>query len=139
MLLRYSSLVVETIPHHRDYYALCQKERSFAKKKLFAVLDELETLKPLVRQLDQLDNANTTSQAHQIDGQKLIPDASTVPLLPALNYKSFLSYDNKRLSPVTAPSSTLKQNNENTRVSSSYSIDTQFQKLSACITKTLLF
>lgn len=130
MLLRYSSLVVETIPHHRDYQALCQKEKSFTKKKLFAVLDELETLKPLVRQLDQLDNADTTSQMHQIVGQKLIPDASTGSLLPALNNKPFLSYENKQLSPVTAPSSTLKQTNEYTRVSSSYSIDTQFQKRS---------
>lgn len=30
--LNLSSLVVETIPRHRDYHALCQKERSFAKK-----------------------------------------------------------------------------------------------------------
>ncbi|CAA2939533.1 AMSH-like ubiquitin thioesterase 3 [Olea europaea subsp. europaea] len=67
---------------------------------------------------------------HQIDGQKLIPDASTGSLLPALNNKPFLSYENKRLSPVTAPSSTLKHNNEYTQVSSSYSIDTRFQKLS---------
>ncbi|KAL2506825.1 AMSH-like ubiquitin thioesterase 3 [Abeliophyllum distichum] len=123
ILLRYSSLVAETIPHHRDYQALCKKERLFTKKKLSAVLDELESLKPQVRQLDQLD------QTHQIDGQKMIPDASAGSFLPALNNKPFLSYDNKRLSPVTAPSST-KQNNEYTRVSSSHSIDTQFQKLS---------
>lgn len=70
-------------------------------QKLFAVLDELENLKPLVRQLDQPDNASTTSQMHQIDGQKLIPDASTGSLLPALNNKPFLSYENKRVLSMT--------------------------------------
>ncbi|KAL2530623.1 AMSH-like ubiquitin thioesterase 3 [Forsythia ovata] len=97
ILLRYSSLVAETIPHHRDYHALCKKERSFAKKKLSAVLDELESLKPQVRQLGQLDNVNTTSQTHQIGGQKMIPDASAGSFLPALNNKPFLSYDNKQV------------------------------------------
>ncbi|KAG8370489.1 hypothetical protein BUALT_Bualt14G0122100 [Buddleja alternifolia] len=74
------------------YSRLCLKERAFFKKKLLAVIDELENLKPQVPlQLDELDKM---SQA------------------------------------ITAPSSSLKPNNQYARVSSSNSVDSQFQKLS---------
>ncbi|KAF8015581.1 hypothetical protein BT93_H1179 [Corymbia citriodora subsp. variegata] len=45
ILLRFSSLVSETIPFHRDYQLLHPKERSTYRKKLLDVLDELESLK----------------------------------------------------------------------------------------------
>ncbi|KAM1081324.1 hypothetical protein ACFX19_016046 [Malus domestica] len=50
MLLRFSSLVSETIPCHRDYRASVQGEKVFLKKKLFDALNELEELKPAVKQ-----------------------------------------------------------------------------------------
>ncbi|PIN19234.1 SMAD6 interacting protein AMSH, contains JAB/MPN/Mov34 domain [Handroanthus impetiginosus] len=124
ILLRYSSLVSETIPYHQDYQTLCPKERTFYKKKLPSVLDELETLKPQVRrQLDEQEKVNTATQVRQFDGPNKF--ASSV------NNKASLSYSNKQmLQPSTAPSSSLKQNNEFNRFSSSNSIDSQFQKLS---------
>ncbi|KAG8370493.1 hypothetical protein BUALT_Bualt14G0122500 [Buddleja alternifolia] len=126
ILLRYSSLVSETIPYHRDYQALCLKERAFFKKKLLAVIDELENLKPQVRrQQDELDKVNTATQKHQFDGPNQISYVSS------LNNKASLSYNNKQMSQaITAPSSSLKPNNQYARVSSSNSIDSQFQKLS---------
>ncbi|GFP99630.1 amsh-like ubiquitin thioesterase 3 [Phtheirospermum japonicum] len=125
ILLRYSSLVSETIPFHRDYQTLCPKERSFYKKKLLSVLDELETLKPKVRrQLDELEKANTTTQTHRFDGPNKISYA------PSLNNKPSLTYSNKQISqPITAPSSSLKQTPDHTRFSSPSSIESQFQKL----------
>ncbi|CAO2826994.1 unnamed protein product [Amaranthus hypochondriacus] len=50
MLLRFSSLVSETIPSHREYAASPQSKRSFLKKQLLIALNELETLKPAVKQ-----------------------------------------------------------------------------------------
>ncbi|XP_074271695.1 AMSH-like ubiquitin thioesterase 1 isoform X1 [Silene latifolia] len=50
MLLRYSSLVSETIPRHRDYAASTQITRSSLRKQLFVALKELEELKPAVKQ-----------------------------------------------------------------------------------------
>ncbi|KAK6161024.1 hypothetical protein DH2020_004405 [Rehmannia glutinosa] len=95
-------------------------------QKLLAVLDELETLKPKVRrQLDELEKVNTATPMHQFDGPNKISYASS------LNNKSSLIYSNKQmLQPITAPSSSLKQNNEHTRFSSSSSVESQFQKLS---------
>ncbi|KAL6532540.1 hypothetical protein OROGR_014510 [Orobanche gracilis] len=126
ILLRYSSLVSETIPFHRDYQILCPKERVCYKKKLLAVLDELEILKPKVRrQLDELEKANTATQMHQFDGPIKITYASS------LNNKSSLIYGNKQMfQPITAPSSSLKQSTEFTRFSSPSSIESQIQKLS---------
>ncbi|KAL5223212.1 hypothetical protein ABZP36_027925 [Zizania latifolia] len=56
ILLRYSSLLCETIPKHRDYHAFKSREKQFLKKgphnsdKLVKVLNELEDLKPVVQQ-----------------------------------------------------------------------------------------
>ncbi|KAK8965269.1 AMSH-like ubiquitin thioesterase 3 [Platanthera guangdongensis] len=50
MLLRFSSLITETIPYHRDYQGSLQVERLLFKKKLLHVMSELEALKPKVQQ-----------------------------------------------------------------------------------------
>ncbi|KAF0900784.1 hypothetical protein E2562_035245 [Oryza meyeriana var. granulata] len=56
ILLRYSSLLCETIPKHRDYHAFKLREKEFLKKgphnsdKLLNVVNELEALKPVVQQ-----------------------------------------------------------------------------------------
>ncbi|XP_073008874.1 AMSH-like ubiquitin thioesterase 3 [Typha latifolia] len=60
ILLRFSSLMCETIPSHRDYQALNTKEKAIFKKKLWDVINELETLKPDVqRQVDELNKEHT--------------------------------------------------------------------------------
>lgn len=127
ILLRYSSLVSETIPFHRDYQNLYPKDRTFYRKKLFTVVDELETIKPEVqRQRDELDKANTHAQIRQADVPNKVSYSSS------LNNKSSSSFrKNQTWQPITAPPSTsLKQTNQHSRFSSSNSIDSQFQKLS---------
>ncbi|KAK4479299.1 hypothetical protein RD792_014810 [Penstemon davidsonii] len=57
MLLRFSSLVSETIPCHRDYRRSLQSNKLKLKKKLIAALTELEELKPDVQaKLEELQN-----------------------------------------------------------------------------------
>ncbi|XP_020573473.1 AMSH-like ubiquitin thioesterase 3 isoform X2 [Phalaenopsis equestris] len=65
ILLRFSSLMCETIPSHRDYQVLLLKEKSAFRKKLLDVINELEALKPLVQQ--QVDEINKGSM-HQTIG-----------------------------------------------------------------------
>ncbi|OEL33858.1 AMSH-like ubiquitin thioesterase 3 [Dichanthelium oligosanthes] len=48
ILLRYSSLLCETIPKHRDYHAFRLREKAFFDK-LNDVMKELESLKPVVQ------------------------------------------------------------------------------------------
>ncbi|CAO2173770.1 unnamed protein product [Urochloa humidicola] len=48
ILLRYSSLLCETIPKHRDYLAFKSREKAFYDK-LIDVIKELESLKPVVQ------------------------------------------------------------------------------------------
>ncbi|XP_068662589.1 AMSH-like ubiquitin thioesterase 3 [Aristolochia californica] len=57
ILLRFSSLVSETIPFHHDYQVLLPKQRISFKKKLLDAVNELEHLKPDVqRQVNDLNN-----------------------------------------------------------------------------------
>ncbi|KAG9450610.1 hypothetical protein H6P81_010575 [Aristolochia fimbriata] len=46
MLLRFSSLITETIPRHHDYQLSLQRERVSFKKKLLNAVSELEALRP---------------------------------------------------------------------------------------------
>ncbi|KAK9931149.1 hypothetical protein M0R45_018442 [Rubus argutus] len=50
-LLRFSSLVSETIPYHRDYRGSDEPEKVSLKKKLLNALNELEELKPAVEEM----------------------------------------------------------------------------------------
>ncbi|XP_021727742.1 AMSH-like ubiquitin thioesterase 1 [Chenopodium quinoa] len=50
MLLRFSSLVSETIPRHREYASSPQSKKSLLKKQLIIALNELEALNPAVKQ-----------------------------------------------------------------------------------------
>ncbi|KAK4350030.1 hypothetical protein RND71_029343 [Anisodus tanguticus] len=60
MLLRFSSLVTETIPCHRDYRASLQSNKIYLKKKLLNAVAELEDLKPTVQQkLEELNRKST--------------------------------------------------------------------------------
>ncbi|KAJ8623330.1 hypothetical protein MRB53_031859 [Persea americana] len=62
ILLRYSSLVSETIPFHRDYQSLLPKERLASKKKLLDAVSELESLKPVVQHQVNESNTDQTTQ-----------------------------------------------------------------------------
>ncbi|KAG1330638.1 putative AMSH-like ubiquitin thioesterase 1 [Cocos nucifera] len=65
MLLRFSSLISETIPYHRDYQASLQSERLYFRKKLLGALNELEALKPDVQQKLQELNRKTRTQVNR--------------------------------------------------------------------------
>lgn len=91
MLLRFSSLVSETIPRHRDYRASLQSDISF-KKKLLNALNELETLKPSVKQkLNELNN-RYTYQAPQITYPQQNNRVDSSAEWPALQHKNMSSY-----------------------------------------------
>lgn len=65
MLLRFSSLVSETIPRHRDYRASPVSKKNSLKKQLLNALNELEELKPAVSQkIEELD----AKQKYQLNG-----------------------------------------------------------------------
>ncbi|KMZ64692.1 STAM-binding protein [Zostera marina] len=54
MLLRFSSLITETIPRHRDYQISCVQEKNTFGKKIYNAISELEILKPdVMRQINQ--------------------------------------------------------------------------------------
>lgn len=60
MLLRFSSLVSETIPCHRDFRASLLSNKIYLKKKLLNAVAELEELKPIVQQkLEELNRKST--------------------------------------------------------------------------------
>ncbi|XP_008807080.1 AMSH-like ubiquitin thioesterase 1 [Phoenix dactylifera] len=65
MLLRFSSLISETIPYHRDYQVSLQSERLYFKKKLLDALNELEALKADVQQRVQELNRKTGTQVNR--------------------------------------------------------------------------
>nr|GMD29070.1 AMSH-like ubiquitin thioesterase 3 [Ipomoea batatas] len=131
MLLRYSSLLTETIPCHRDYQTLYPKERTSSRKTLLRVLDELEALKPtFLRQVNELEKRQVTAQPYQLESSEITPTVSSRNSLgrPALDNKASSGYDNKWV--VSSTTSSWKQNNDHPQVSSLNSIDLQFQKLS---------
>ncbi|KAB1212533.1 AMSH-like ubiquitin thioesterase 1 [Morella rubra] len=66
MLLRFSSLVSETIPCHRDYRSSLQSQKVYLKQKLLVTLAELEKLKPAVQQ--KINDFNR-KHTYQINGQ----------------------------------------------------------------------
>ncbi|XP_021909292.1 AMSH-like ubiquitin thioesterase 1 [Carica papaya] len=64
MLLRFSSLVVETIPCHRDYRTSLQSNRDSLRKEITGCLNELEKLQPVVKQRINELNTKHTYQAN---------------------------------------------------------------------------
>ncbi|KAK8498042.1 hypothetical protein V6N12_009302 [Hibiscus sabdariffa] len=127
ILLRYSSLVSETIPFHRDYQVLLQKEKAIYRKRLLAVLDELESLKPEVhRRVEELNRAGAGTKLLESDGYEVTCYGSekTSPLdWPHVNKTSTMSLDIKQPANMAVQSSWKYDKNRN-------QIDKQFQKLS---------
>ncbi|GLT99039.1 hypothetical protein SLE2022_165070 [Rubroshorea leprosula] len=135
ILLRYSSLVSETIPFHRDYQALLPKEKVTYKKRLLAVLDELESLKPeFLCQVDELNRAHAGAQLLEQDCQDKASHGSVTPSYlewPGVNRGTISSMDIKQPANVAIQSS-WKHNNDRTQINfaNMAHFDKQFQKLS---------
>ncbi|KAF7813557.1 AMSH-like ubiquitin thioesterase 3 [Senna tora] len=129
ILLRFSSLVSETIPFHQDYRVSLPKERATYKKRLLAVLDELESLKPeFQRRVDELNNFHAKAQLPEDNGfNKPLDSPLTSPMeWPSVSHSSY-----KQLQPAELGSQySWNNNNAHTLISNSTSIDKQFQKLS---------
>ncbi|XP_071692143.1 AMSH-like ubiquitin thioesterase 3 [Rutidosis leptorrhynchoides] len=125
MLLRYSSLVLDTIRFHRDYPVQCVKERAFSKKQLLAVIDELESLKAEVdRQIDVLNKGHTRSEVYQPNGleeSSLQPSTVNNNVSFGPGYNQFHNMEN---------SISWNQNRATTQYKQLTSFDAQFQKLS---------
>uniref|UniRef100_A0A7N0UIU2 MPN domain-containing protein n=1 Tax=Kalanchoe fedtschenkoi TaxID=63787 RepID=A0A7N0UIU2_KALFE len=101
MLLRFSSLNTETIPHHRDYKLYQQSQKNAFKKKLLNALEELELLKPLVqRKLDDMEIKQVT-QAPLPFGRQLAPQKSRNlrPLISRPPEAQFRSLSSSSLQP----------------------------------------
>ncbi|XVF38817.1 hypothetical protein REPUB_Repub20aG0134800 [Reevesia pubescens] len=127
ILLRYSSLVSETIPFHRDYQVLLPKEKATYRKRLLAVLDELESLKPEVhRRVEELNKARAGAQLVELDGHESTSYGSEkISSLewPYVNKGSNMSLNAKQPANM-AVQSLWKYKNDRKQ------IDKQFQKLS---------
>ncbi|XP_031264521.1 AMSH-like ubiquitin thioesterase 3 [Pistacia vera] len=134
ILLRYSSLVSETIPFHRDYQAILPKERATYKKRLISVLDELESLKPeFQHRVNELNRAHGRAQLVELDSADRTSYGAETSSLewPIVDKTSHSSMDTKRPSSMAIQSS-LRNNNDRTQVSSSsfVQLDKQFHRLS---------
>ncbi|KAG4126733.1 hypothetical protein ERO13_D10G174300v2 [Gossypium hirsutum] len=127
ILLRYSSLVSETIPFHRDYQVLLPKEKAVYRKRLLAVLDELESLKPEVQQrVEELNKAHTGARFVDLDDHEG-PFHGSDKMSPSdwnpENRRLNMSLDIKQPANMEVQSSWKYNDNHN-------QIDRQFQKLS---------
>ncbi|KAK8998815.1 hypothetical protein V6N11_070000 [Hibiscus sabdariffa] len=127
ILLRYSSLVSETIPYHRDYQVLLPKEKAVYRKRLLAVLDELESLKPEVqKRVEELNKAQSGARLVDLDDQEgSFYGSDTMSSLDwnPVNKGSSMNSDIKQPANMVVQSSWKYNNNHN-------QIDRQFQKLS---------
>ncbi|KAL2921207.1 AMSH-like ubiquitin thioesterase 3 [Bienertia sinuspersici] len=133
MLIRFSSLVSETIPFHRDYQALHPKERAQYKKKLVAVLDELETLKPEFQRLvDEHNKACTEMQQKQFNGREMTSYGSETSLAWPSTYDP--SYGSKQRQPANNMlQSSWKESCNFRAASASMPFEKKFSKLSLAV------
>lgn len=133
MLIRFSSLVSETIPFHRDYQALHSRERVYYKKKLLAVMDELESLKPeFQRRVNEFNKAYTESQQKQFDGGEKTSYGSETSLAWPSAYAP--NFESRQLqSSSKALQSSWKQSNDFHAASSSMPFENKFSKLSLAV------
>ncbi|KAK1417451.1 hypothetical protein QVD17_26578 [Tagetes erecta] len=88
MLLRFSSLAMETIPYHRDFRASPQRDKISLQKKVLSALTELEALKPVVGQkISEL----STKQAYQSNGWSHPPQKNLLESSKSLPARSIVS------------------------------------------------
>ncbi|XP_023519907.1 AMSH-like ubiquitin thioesterase 1 [Cucurbita pepo subsp. pepo] len=66
MLMRFSSLITETIPRHWEYGTSLKSQKNYFRKKLLNALSELEELKPSVqRKVDEING----KQKYHVNGR----------------------------------------------------------------------
>ncbi|KAL2653668.1 hypothetical protein R1flu_021796 [Riccia fluitans] len=83
MLLRFSSLVSETIPKHRDYRSSSAIEKAEYRKKLEAVICELEAIKPEVnRQIDLLNRSSSSTKSSFTNESAWMDVTAMLPSVP---------------------------------------------------------
>ncbi|KAL6186036.1 hypothetical protein ACLB2K_042158 [Fragaria x ananassa] len=129
ILVRFSSLVSETIPRHRDYQAILPKERSLYKKKLLSVLDELESLKPEFQcRVSEHNEADAASHLPELESTSYSSQTSSFEW-PPVNNKS-LSMNVRQPTSLTSQSSWKYKNDFSQVTTSTIPIDKQFQNLS---------
>lgn len=90
MLLRFSSLVTETIPRHRDYRLSSQSEKNYLKKKTLEAVIELERLKPTVeRKIDELSRKHS----HHVRGHQTnsLDSSQDWPSIKKLNSNAYVN------------------------------------------------
>ncbi|KAK7358275.1 hypothetical protein VNO77_00201 [Canavalia gladiata] len=98
MLLRFSSLVSETIPCHRDYGTSPKSKKEALRKKLLNSVIELEKLKPLVQ--EKINEFNSR-QASQHNGRNKCHSNNLMDFSP-VKKQTFASYDQvKAIRPTT--------------------------------------
>ncbi|XP_048496662.1 AMSH-like ubiquitin thioesterase 3 isoform X2 [Beta vulgaris subsp. vulgaris] len=133
MLIRFSSLVSETIPFHRDYQALHPRERMHYRKKLLAVMDELESLKPeFQRQVDEFNKDCIGMQQNQFNGRETTSYNSEASLGWPSAYAPRLESKQVKPASETLPYS-WKQNNDFQAASTSMPFEKKFSKLSLAV------
>ncbi|KAK3440473.1 hypothetical protein EUGRSUZ_B00736 [Eucalyptus grandis] len=125
MLLRFSSLVSETIPRHRDYRASLQNKKALLKTQFLNALTELEQLKPKVRQI--LDDSNR-KQANQMNNRGYRNQSNSLEWTP-VRKQTLTNYDMKVVSRPASQLSNYRSTTIQTPLQSS-PVDEQFRKLS---------
>ncbi|XP_004295108.1 PREDICTED: AMSH-like ubiquitin thioesterase 3 [Fragaria vesca subsp. vesca] len=129
ILVRFSSLVSETIPRHRDYQAILPKERSLYKKKLLSVLDELESLKPeFQRRVSEHNETDAASHLPELESTSYGLQTSSFEWPPVNN--NSLSMNVRQPTSLTSQSSWKYKNDFSRVTTSTIPIDKQFQNLS---------
>ncbi|KAL9237214.1 hypothetical protein vseg_011794 [Gypsophila vaccaria] len=101
MLIRFSSLVSETIPFHRDYQSLHPRERAHFKKKLLSVIDELEALKPEFQyRISELNKTSAEAQQPRSNRGEMTSYGAPMSLAwPSVSERNQSQPANKMLQP----------------------------------------
>ncbi|KDP20138.1 hypothetical protein JCGZ_05907 [Jatropha curcas] len=125
MLLRFSSLVSETIPRHRDYGASQQSKKVNLKKKLLNAVNELEDLKPEVQQkINEFNRKHT----HQVNGRDYFLQNDSLEW-PPVKKKTLTSYNGiKALRPPTREF--VSQGSRTQQFSYARPVEEQFRRIS---------
>ncbi|XP_077218256.1 AMSH-like ubiquitin thioesterase 3 [Tasmannia lanceolata] len=131
VLLRFTSLISETIPCHQDYQLSLLKERTKFRKKLLDAISELESLKPdAQRQLNEQNKAHVV----QLDSlQRFSYNSATSPEWPYVTKQISSDPELKQLDTRGSASQSRRAHiNELDQVvsPSTRQIDRQFRKLS---------
>ncbi|XP_043696305.1 AMSH-like ubiquitin thioesterase 1 [Telopea speciosissima] len=129
MLMRFSSLITETIPLHRDFKASLQREKLSFKKKLLNALSELEKLKPAVNQKIEELNRKQTNQVDRWGHNHQNGSFDSLLEWPAVKKKTQANYEIRKM-PQSIAREVTHQSSRSYQFSNSRPVEGQFHKLS---------